>query len=136
MPQSKTPTKEAPALAPFNGFSPQAFAFFKGLERNNNREWFAERKALFEGTCRDTFQALTIALDPPHGAARISRIYRDVVQALAAAPCRTNRLRVSAGAATAAIAAIAAPPFDRAAQSALMPARTTISFQTFCCCAI
>jgi uncharacterized protein (TIGR02453 family) len=32
----------------FPGFSKEAMQFFRGLERNNNREWFLPRKPLFE----------------------------------------------------------------------------------------
>jgi uncharacterized protein (TIGR02453 family) len=35
------------ALA-FPGFSKEAFQFFRGLVRNNNREWFLPRKPIFE----------------------------------------------------------------------------------------
>src|SRR5512146_1879539 len=32
----------------FLGFSPEAMTFFRGLARNNNREWFLPRKPVFE----------------------------------------------------------------------------------------
>jgi uncharacterized protein (TIGR02453 family) len=32
----------------FPGFSPEAMQFFRGLARNNNRDWFLPRKPLFE----------------------------------------------------------------------------------------
>jgi uncharacterized protein (TIGR02453 family) len=32
----------------FPGFPPEALAFFRSLERNNNRDWFQPRKELFE----------------------------------------------------------------------------------------
>jgi len=32
----------------FPGFSPEAMQFFRGLTRNNNRDWFLPRKPLFE----------------------------------------------------------------------------------------
>jgi uncharacterized protein (TIGR02453 family) len=68
----------ASAAIAFEGFGPGAFAFFKALARNNNREWFQPRKEAFERECLAPFKALTVALDPPHGASRITRIYRDV----------------------------------------------------------
>ena len=36
----------------FAGFSKKMPAFFRGLERNNTREWFAPRKELFEAEVR------------------------------------------------------------------------------------
>jgi len=32
----------------FPGFSTQAMQFFRGLARNNNRDWFLPRKPLFD----------------------------------------------------------------------------------------
>ena len=31
----------------FSGFPPEAMAFFRGLKRNNNREWFESHKQIF-----------------------------------------------------------------------------------------
>jgi uncharacterized protein (TIGR02453 family) len=69
---------QPPAALEFAGFAPEACAFFRSLARNNNRDWFQSRKELFERTCRAPLMALTIALDPPLGASRITRIHRDV----------------------------------------------------------
>ncbi len=72
----------------FPGFSPEALQFFRGLARNNRREWFLPRKPLFEekvkGPMRQLVDALNVALhdfapeyetDPDKA---IFRIYRDV----------------------------------------------------------
>jgi uncharacterized protein (TIGR02453 family) len=72
----------------FPGFSPEALQFFRGLARNNRREWFLPRKALFEEKVKEPMRqfvdALNIALhdfapeyetDP---AKAIFRIYRDI----------------------------------------------------------
>ena len=32
----------------FTGFPKEAMTFFRGLKRNNNREWFQARKAIYE----------------------------------------------------------------------------------------
>jgi uncharacterized protein (TIGR02453 family) len=74
--------------SPFLGFPPEALQFFRGLARNNNREWFLPRKPLFEEKVkqpmRQLVDALNIALhdfapeyetDPDKA---IFRIYRDV----------------------------------------------------------
>lgn len=74
--------------SPFPGFPPEALQFFRGLARNNNREWFLPRKPLFEEKVkeptRQLVDALNLALhdfapeyetDPGKA---IFRIYRDV----------------------------------------------------------
>lgn len=68
----------APASAIFSGFPVDTFKFFRDLAKHNDREWFQPRKEQFERVCLEPFKALTIALDPPLGAAKISRIYRDI----------------------------------------------------------
>ena len=74
--------------SPFPGFPTEALQFFRGLARNNNREWFLPRKPLFEEKVKEPMRrlvdALNIALhdfapeyetDPDKA---IFRIYRDV----------------------------------------------------------
>jgi uncharacterized protein (TIGR02453 family) len=71
----------------FAGFPPEAITFFRGLARNNNREWFLPRKELFEqsvkGPMRELVEAVNGAMkafapdyitDP---ARAIYRFYRD-----------------------------------------------------------
>src|SRR4051794_6086818 len=72
----------------FPGFSKKMPAFFRGLERDNTREWFTARKAAFEADVRGPMVELVTlvnedlrqfaaehALDQP--ARAIYRIYRD-----------------------------------------------------------
>ncbi len=72
----------------FPGFSPEALQFFRGLARNNKREWFLPRKPVYEekvkAPMRQLVEALNLALhdfaseyetDPDKA---IFRIYRDV----------------------------------------------------------
>lgn len=81
-PRATAAKKAAPGGVPppagFSGFAPDAFAFFANLARHNKRAWFVARKAQFERDCQAPLKALTAALDPPLGADRLSRIYRDV----------------------------------------------------------
>jgi len=42
----------------FAGFPPDALTFFRGLTRNNNREWFLPRKETFETQVKATMIAL------------------------------------------------------------------------------
>jgi uncharacterized protein (TIGR02453 family) len=72
----------------FPGFPSEALQFFRGLARNNNREWFLPRKPLFEEKVKEPMRQLVDALnmalhdfapeyetDPDKA---IFRIYRDI----------------------------------------------------------
>ncbi len=73
--------------AAFAGFPPEAISFFRGLERNNRREWFQQRKQIFDEKVRGPMVELVRALNAemieyapayvrePEDA--IYRIYRD-----------------------------------------------------------
>jgi uncharacterized protein (TIGR02453 family) len=75
-----TPTK-------FSGFSTGALTFLRGLERNNKREWFQPRKAVYEEEIRTPLEALVNAVNaelaefsPRHvtpAKKAMFRIYRD-----------------------------------------------------------
>jgi uncharacterized protein (TIGR02453 family) len=71
----------------FTGFPPEALTFFRGLARNNRRDWFQPRKEIFENTVRAPMIELVEALNA--GFAKLApeyitdprkaiyRIYRD-----------------------------------------------------------
>jgi uncharacterized protein (TIGR02453 family) len=71
----------------FAGFSSEAMTFFRGLERNNRREWFQPRKEIYESSVRapmmQLVEAVNLALSrfaPDHvtdPAKAVFRIYRD-----------------------------------------------------------
>jgi len=71
----------------FSGFSPEAFTFFRGLKRNNRREWFQPRKEIFDTKIRAPMVGLVEAINaelhkfaPGHvndPKKAIYRIYRD-----------------------------------------------------------
>jgi uncharacterized protein (TIGR02453 family) len=71
----------------FPGFPDEAFKFFRGLERNNRREWFQPRKALFDEKVKAPMLELVAALNgemekfaPMHvtePAKALYRFYRD-----------------------------------------------------------
>src|SRR5262245_25183622 len=44
--------------AAFPGFSPEAMQFFRGLAKNNNRDWFLPRKAVFDQHVKGPMTAL------------------------------------------------------------------------------
>jgi uncharacterized protein (TIGR02453 family) len=71
----------------FPGFPPEAMQFFRGLARNNNRDWFLPRKTIFEESVKQPMRHLVAELnaamvkfapeyvtDPDKA---IYRIYRD-----------------------------------------------------------
>ncbi len=47
----------------FPGFPPAGVQFFRGLARNNNRDWFQPRKAVFEENVKRPMQELVAALN-------------------------------------------------------------------------
>lgn len=49
--------------AGFPGFSDEFVKFFKGLERNNNREWFQQRKDTFETAVKAPFLELVESIN-------------------------------------------------------------------------
>jgi uncharacterized protein (TIGR02453 family) len=62
----------------FTGFTREAFAFWKGLERNNTREWFQAHKDQYERAVRRPMQLLIDELAPLYGSGRLSRINKDM----------------------------------------------------------
>jgi uncharacterized protein (TIGR02453 family) len=73
--------------AAFPGFPPEGLAFFRSLRRNNRREWFQPRKAVFEETLKQPMRTLVSEVNarmrrfaPQHVTEpekAIYRIYRD-----------------------------------------------------------
>lgn len=71
----------------FPGFPEEALTFFRGLERNNRREWFQPRKHVFDESIKRPMRDLVAALNtdmqrfaPLHvtePASALYRIYRD-----------------------------------------------------------
>ena len=47
----------------FPGFPPAGIQFFRGLARNNNRDWFQPRKVIFEESVKKPMQDLVAALN-------------------------------------------------------------------------
>jgi uncharacterized protein (TIGR02453 family) len=62
----------------FTGFTPDAFSFWKGLERHNNRDWFQAHKDQYEQSVRRPMQLLVDELAPLYGRGRLSRINKDM----------------------------------------------------------
>jgi uncharacterized protein (TIGR02453 family) len=84
----------------FPGFPTEALTFFKGLARNNNRDWFLPRKEIFESSVKAPMIALVETLnagfakcapdyinDPKKA---VYRIYRDVRFSTDKSPYKTH----------------------------------------------
>lgn len=84
----------------FPGFPPEALTFFRGLERNNNRDWFQPRKEIFETKVKAPMIALVEAInaefakfapqyvtDPKKA---VYRIYRDLRFSTDKSPYKTH----------------------------------------------
>lgn len=75
-------------IAPFTGFTAASITFLCELKVNNNREWFNERKQIYQESLLQPFRALAMMLSPTmynidplfelHPAKMLSRIYRDI----------------------------------------------------------
>ena len=87
-------------LPPFPGFDKAGFKFLKELKENNNREWFTERKAIYEDHLLEPMRLLLADLrrrfreeglnfypDPKKG---VFRIYRDTRFSKDKNPYKTN----------------------------------------------
>ncbi|WP_405218155.1 DUF2461 domain-containing protein [Agrococcus sp. Ld7] len=62
----------------FDGFTPDAFAFYRDLEVHNERAWWLEHKSRYDEFVRAPFEALAEELEPVASAVKIYRPYRDV----------------------------------------------------------
>jgi len=62
----------------FTGFASDAFSFWKGLEKNNNRDWFQTHKDRYEQLVRRPMQLLIEELTPLYGPGRLTRINKDM----------------------------------------------------------
>ena len=84
----------------FTGFRPEAIQFLADLAENNDRAWFAPRKADYERLLKSPLEALCVALDEAFRARGIPltadpgqspfRIYRDVRFSKDKSPYKTN----------------------------------------------
>jgi len=62
----------------FSGFPVEALDFYDDLEADNTKSFWAAHKHVWQRAVRDPMVALTEALEPEFGAAKVFRPYRDV----------------------------------------------------------
>ncbi|MDD4801289.1 MAG: DUF2461 family protein, partial [Proteiniphilum sp.] len=51
-------------VTPFTGFTPEAISFLRELKENNDREWFNERKQIYQDSLLQPFRSLAVMLSP------------------------------------------------------------------------
>ena len=78
----------APASIPFTGINRTAFKFLRDLKRHNDRDWFRERKHIYEESLRQPLESLIAQAAAmarkrgfplfPKRKNPLTRIYRDV----------------------------------------------------------
>ncbi len=94
----------------FTGFPVAALDFYDDLELDNSKSFWTAHKHVWEQSVRDPMVALTDALAPEFGAAKVFRPYRDVRFAKDKTPYKTHQgAYVAAGPSTGWYVQLAAP---------------------------
>jgi uncharacterized protein (TIGR02453 family) len=75
----------------FNGFPEAALDFYDDLELDNTKSFWQAHKAVYDEAVAAPMKALTAALEPEFGAAKIFRPYRDVRFAKDKTPYKTHQ---------------------------------------------
>lgn len=78
-------------MATFTGIPAAAVGFYERLERNNNREFWADEKSTYEELVREPMLALLNELEPEFGPGRIFRPYRDTRFSADKSPYKTHQ---------------------------------------------
>jgi uncharacterized protein (TIGR02453 family) len=76
-------------MTPFEGIPDAAFRFYADLERNNNRDWWLEHKAIYDAAVKEPLTRLLAELEPAFGPAKLFRPNRDVRFSLDKSPYKT-----------------------------------------------
>ena len=75
----------------FTGFPVAALDFYDDLEMDNTKSFWEAHKAVYDESVKAPFAALSAALEPEFGAAKIFRPYRDVRFAKDKTPYKTHQ---------------------------------------------
>ena len=85
-------------MSRFEGFAPAVEAWFRGLEADNSRAYFAARRDFFEAAVRDQMEALLDELsDAFGGQVRMFRQNRDIRFSPDKSPYKTNTYGILVG---------------------------------------
>ncbi len=89
-------------MTKFEGFQPQVHQWFKGLEADNSKQYFAAHRDFFEESIRDQMEALLTELSDTFGGdVKLFRQHRDVRFSADKSPYKTNTYGVLRGTDTA-----------------------------------
>jgi uncharacterized protein (TIGR02453 family) len=78
VPSQPSAAASQPSPARFDGFPEEALDFYEGLEADNSKAYWTDRREVYERAVRGPLQALLDDLEPEFGAGKIFRPYRDV----------------------------------------------------------
>jgi uncharacterized protein (TIGR02453 family) len=97
-------------MAEFTGFPVAALDFYDDLEMDNTKSFWTAHKDVYESAVKAPMTALTAALEPEFGPAKVFRPYRDVRFAKDKTPYKTHQgAFVACGPATGWYVEVAAP---------------------------
>jgi uncharacterized protein (TIGR02453 family) len=86
-------------MTDFEGFGPNVHKWFKGLEADNSKEYFAANRAYFERSIRDQMEAMLTELGGQFGGeVKMFRQHRDIRFSADKSPYKTNTYGVLRGA--------------------------------------
>jgi uncharacterized protein (TIGR02453 family) len=86
---TRTSTKTSTGTA-FTGFDEEALGFYDGLEADNSKTYWTDRKPVYERAVRTPMLALLEALEPRFGPSTFFRPYRDVRFSADKTPYKTH----------------------------------------------
>jgi len=85
-------------VSKFNGFGPEVFKWFKGLEADNSKEYFGASRDFFEESIREEMEALLTELSGRFGGdVKMFRQNRDIRFSADKSPYKTNTYGVIYG---------------------------------------
>ena len=86
-------------MTDFEGFGPKVHKWFKGLEANNSKEYFAANRDYFERSIRDQMEAMLTELSGQFGGdVKMFRQHRDIRFSADKSPYKSNTYGVLRGA--------------------------------------
>jgi uncharacterized protein (TIGR02453 family) len=86
-------------MTDFEGFGPKVHKWFKGLEADNSKEYFAANRDYFEHSIRDQMEAMLTELGEQFGGeVKLFRQHRDIRFSADKSPYKTNTYGVLRGA--------------------------------------
>jgi uncharacterized protein (TIGR02453 family) len=84
-------------VAPFRGWSDDAFAFYRELERDNSREFFTGHRAVYDDEVKAPFDALSDLVADEFGPLKVFRPNRDIRFSTDKSPYKTRCYAVTEG---------------------------------------